>query len=175
MRYRPARAESAAVDSSQPRMFSQTAEYALRAIVWLADRDDHQPLGVRHIAAGTQVPASYLSKVLQELSRAGLVSSRRGVGGGFSLNREPSEITVLDVVNAVDPIRRIRGCPLGLKSHGQRLCGMHARLDDALSRVEAMLGESTIADILSTEARPQPMKETVGSCSRLVLDPAMTS
>ncbi len=153
-------------------MFSQTAEYALRAVVWLADREDHQPLGVRHIAVGTQVPASYLSKVLQELSRAGLVSSRRGVGGGFTLRRPPEEITVLDVVNAVDPIRRIRGCPLGLESHGERLCGMHARLDRALQRVEEMLGESTIADILHTEERPQPMKETTPPCSRLAVDPA---
>ncbi len=141
-------------------MFSQTAEYALRAVVWLADQDDAKPLGVQPIAAGTQVPASYLSKVLQGLSRAGLVASRRGVGGGYSLTREPTDITVLDVINAVDPIQRIHGCPLGLESHQHQLCAMHARLDEAARLVEESLRNSTIAELLNTSTRPQPMKET---------------
>ena len=141
-------------------MFSQTAEYAIRAVVWLADRTEQRPLDVRSIAAGTQVPPSYLSKVLQELSRAGLVSSRRGVGGGHQLARNPEQITVLEVVNAVDPIRRIRGCPLGLKSHRHRLCGMHARLDQALAQVEETLGRSTIDELITSESRPHPMKES---------------
>lgn len=140
-------------------MFSQTTEYALRAVVWLADRDEQKPVGVRHIAQGTQVPESYLSKVLQGLSRAGLVSSRRGVGGGHCLGRDPSEITVLDVLNAVEPLQRITGCPLGLATHRYQLCGMHARLDQAMARVEETLSQSTIAEILETSQRPQPMKD----------------
>ncbi len=140
-------------------MFSQTAEYALRAVVWLADSDDDVPLGVQKIAAGTQVPACYLSKVLQALSRDGLVVSRRGVGGGHRLARPPSEITVLDVIKVVDPIKRIKGCPLGLESHSTRLCGMHHRLDHALGQVEEILSQSTIADLLKTTDRPYPMKE----------------
>lgn len=140
-------------------MFSQTAEYALRAVVWLAGSPADERLGVRQIAEGTQVPMSYLSKVLQNLSRAGLVTSKRGVGGGHFLARAASEITVLEVINAVDPIQRIKGCPLGLASHQERLCGMHARLDHAMGLVEETLGQSTIADIVSQADRPQPMRE----------------
>ena len=55
-------------------MLSQTSEYALRAVVWLADSPGSKPVGVQPIAAGTQVPASYLPKVLQGLTRAGLVN-----------------------------------------------------------------------------------------------------
>ncbi len=140
-------------------MFSQTAEYAIRAIVWLADRTDLKPLGVQPIANGTQVPPSYLPKVLQGLSRAGLVASRRGVGGGYHLTRAPEQVTVLEVINAVDPIRRIEGCPLGLADHRERLCAMHARLDHTVALVEEALRGSTIADLLATTDRPQPMKE----------------
>ncbi|MCH9651001.1 MAG: Rrf2 family transcriptional regulator [Deltaproteobacteria bacterium] len=147
-------------------MFSRTAEYALRAVVWLADRTDSSPLGVQPIAAGTQVPQSYLAKVLQELSQAGLVSSRRGVGGGYFLTRLPAEITVLDVINAVDPLQRITGCPLGLKSHRHAMCAMHARLDKAAALVEETLRASTIEELLRTPERPQPMKESVSTLSR---------
>ena len=124
-----------------------------------SDQPDATPLGVQSIAAGTQVPASYLSKVLQGLSRSGLVASRRGVGGGFTLTRGPADITVLDVINAVDPIHRIKGCPLGLKSHQHQLCAMHARLDEAARLVEESLRGSTIEELLSTPTRPQPMKD----------------
>ena len=141
-------------------MFSQTAEYALRAVVWLADGEGQERLGVKQIAEGTKVPPSYLSKVLQSLTRAEIVSSRRGVGGGHRLTRLPRDITVLEVIQAVDPIQRIRGCPLGLESHRGRLCGMHARLDQALALVEETLGQSTIADILETPERPLPMRES---------------
>jgi Rrf2 family protein len=60
------------------------------------------------------VPAGYLSKVLQSLGRAQLVNSQRGLHGGFTLARAPSELTVWEVIQAVDPLQRIRSCPLGL-------------------------------------------------------------
>ncbi|NUQ01687.1 MAG: Rrf2 family transcriptional regulator, partial [Armatimonadetes bacterium] len=94
-------------------MISQTAEYALRAIVCLAAQPEGR-LTTPQIAGATRVPAGYLSKVLQLLGRAGLVRSQRGLGGGFVLARPAELISVLDVVNAVDPIQRITGCPLEL-------------------------------------------------------------
>ncbi|MEZ4537577.1 MAG: Rrf2 family transcriptional regulator [Cyanobacteriota/Melainabacteria group bacterium] len=83
-------------------MISQTAEYALRAMVFLAMNQDNAQVTER-IAGGTKVPASYLSKVLQSLSRAGLVKSQRGLGGGFSLAKAPESTTILEIINAVDP------------------------------------------------------------------------
>ena len=141
-------------------MFSHTAEYALRAIVWLAEHNDQGPIGNQLIAEGTKVPTTYLAKILQELVKADLVSSRRGVGGGFELNRDPDVITVLEVVNAVDPIQRYTQCPLKLKSHKKKRCGMHSRLDEAIATVEEVLAASTITDILQDGSRPRPMLET---------------
>ena len=141
-------------------MFSQTQEYALRAVVWLASHTDEGAVGHQRIADETSVPASYLSKVLQSLTRAGLLTSRRGAGGGFQLDRDPAKLTVLEVVNAVDPIKRITTCPLGLKTHGTHLCPMHSRLDQALELVTDALEKSTIAEVLSEPGRPLPLVET---------------
>jgi DNA-binding IscR family transcriptional regulator len=104
-------------------MLSQTVEYALRAVVDLADRNS-SPLR-----------------------------------GGMTLARSPDEITILDVVNAVEPIARIRSCPLGLTAHGARLCPLHRRLDSALALVEKAFAETTLSDILAEPSRSTPLCE----------------
>ena len=88
---------------------------------------------------------------MQNLTRKGLVRSQRGVRGGFLLAKPPEDITILDVVNAVDPIQRIRSCPLELKSHGVRLCPLHFRMDRALAMVEDAFRKSTLAEILAED------------------------
>ncbi len=134
-------------------MFTQTAEYALRAVVYLAS-EGRASRTVREIAAVTRVPAGYLSKVLQALGRARLVRSQRGLRGGFALAVPPEKLTVYDVVQAVDPIRRIRSCPLGLKGH-VNLCPLHRRLDAAIATVERALQQSTVAELI---AEPDPRR-----------------
>jgi Rrf2 family nitric oxide-sensitive transcriptional repressor len=139
-------------------MISQTAEYALRAIVYLADQSD-APQTTQQIAEVTRVPAGYLAKVMQGLSRAGLVHAQRGLHGGFTLAVSPKQLTVLDVVQAVDPLRRIEHCPLGLPGHAT-LCPLHRRLDSAVAMVEKALGASTIAELLAEPKRgkgPKPL------------------
>jgi Rrf2 family transcriptional regulator, nitric oxide-sensitive transcriptional repressor len=139
-------------------MLSQTVEYALRAMVYLA-ASDGEPQPTEQIAEKTKVPAPYLAKVLQNLTRKGLVRSQRGVRGGFLLARRPEDITILDVVNAVDPIQRIRTCPLELKSHGVRLCPLHFRMDRALALVEEAFRASTLAEVLAEPTQSVPLCE----------------
>ena len=139
-------------------MVSQTAEYALRAVVWLGGRPNEQ-VGTKKISEAAQVPAGYLAKVLQMLARAGLVVSTAGRGGGFKLNRPPDKISVLDVINAVDPIQRIHECPLQLMSHGMNLCPLHRRLDDAMAQMEAAFARSTVAEMLAEETGSPPLQE----------------
>ena len=138
-------------------MFSQTVEYALRAVIYLAQHQAEGPIGNRLIADATQVPTSYLSKVLHDLARNDILVSRRGVGGGFQLAVSPDDLSVLDVVNAVDPIKRITGCPLSLPAHCRQLCPMHARLDESLAMVEKSLGGSTIREMMYEPDRPTPL------------------
>lgn len=129
-------------------MFSQTVEYALRAVVHLA----HEAPAARttaQIAEATRVPKDYLSKILQGLSKKGIVTTQRGVGGGIALTGKPEELTILDVVNAVEPIERITTCPLNLPNHGANLCPLHKRMDAALAMVEAAFGATTLAEVLA--------------------------
>lgn len=130
-------------------MISQTAEYALRAIVYLADQSE-TPHTTSQIAEVTQVPAGYLSKVMQSMSRAGLVHSQRGLNGGFTLAHKPEELTVFDVISAVDPLKRIRQCPLGKKAHGKNLCPLHRRIDEAIAAVEKSFRATTVDELLET-------------------------
>ena len=139
-------------------MFSQTVEYALRAVVHLADYSP-SPRTTDQIAAATLVPKPYLSKVIQGLCRAKVVQSKRGIGGGVALVKSPSELTILDVVNAVEPIARIRQCPLGLKTHGLRLCPLHKRMDNALATVEAAFAQTTLAEVLAEPTNSHPLCE----------------
>ena len=132
-------------------MFSQTAEYALRAVVYLASQQG-TPRTTQEIAKATQVKIAYLSKVMQNLGRHGLVQSQRGLHGGFTLSRSADELTVLDILMAVDPIQRIKSCPLGIKGH-VNLCPLHRRLDQAMKLVEDALRKSTLAELLAEPER----------------------
>jgi Rrf2 family transcriptional regulator, nitric oxide-sensitive transcriptional repressor len=139
-------------------MFSQTVEYALRAVVHLADQSP-SPRTTDQIATATRVPKAYLSKVIQGLCHANIVQSKRGIGGGVALVKSPSELTILDVVNSVEPIARIRQCPLGLKTHGVRLCPLHKRMDNALAMVESAFRATTLAELLAEPTSSHPLCE----------------
>lgn len=137
-------------------MFSATVEYALRAIVHLAQ---HSPAGrtTDQIAEATKVPKAYLGKVLQGLRSKGIVVSQRGIGGGISLVKPPADLTILEVVDAVDPIKRIETCPLGLKAHGTHLCPLHRRVDNALAGVQQAFQKTTLAEVLAEPSRSAPL------------------
>jgi Rrf2 family nitric oxide-sensitive transcriptional repressor len=137
-------------------VISQTVEYALRAVVHLASVAP-QARTTEQIAKATLVPRAYLSKVLQSLAKSGVVVSTRGIGGGMSLTKTPEELTILEVVNAVEPIQRIRTCPLGLAAHGTHLCPLHKRVDNALALMEQAFEKTTLAEVLAEPTRSVPL------------------
>ncbi len=139
-------------------MFTQTVEYALRAMVCLANSEGLQQTRAQ-LVEQTKVPSAYLAKVMRELNRAGLVRAQRGVGGGFTLTRPGEEISLLEVVSAVDPLPRIRTCPLNLRSHGSRLCGLHKYLDDSMAALEDSLSKKTLADLVAEKTGSIPLCE----------------
>jgi Rrf2 family protein len=136
-------------------LFSSTAEYALRAVVYLATSRGGL-CGSRTIARATRVPPRYVSKILRDLVEAGIVGSRRGPHGGFLLARDARAISVLEVVNAVDPLERILTCPLGIPTHGRHLCRLHRRLDDTIKIVEETLASASITDMIEPSEAGSP-------------------
>ncbi len=129
-------------------MIPLTAEYALRAIVWLASHPE-QTQTSEQIATATQVPPRYLYKVLQSLAQAGLIHSQPGPRGGYSLAIPADQICLLDVVNTVAPIGRITSCPLNIESHSAELCPLHYELDKAYQQIEKAFEKVTIAQIIN--------------------------
>jgi len=139
-------------------MLAKTAEYGLRAVVWLAQN----PSGMQsadQIAKGTKVPRRYLHKVLQDLAKAGLVRSQSGPRGGYTLATPASEITLLDTINATGGIDRIRKCPLGLAGHSD-LCPLHQELDTAYAEMQAAFSRVTVADVVNRATSVIPLCPT---------------
>jgi len=112
------------------------------------------------LAEVTHVPMNYLAKVLQLLAKAGLITGRRGVGGGYRLNRPANEISILDVINAINPIERITTCPLHLDNHSGKLCPLHGRLDDAARMIIEQFGNISLHDMLSEDPTTRPLCNT---------------
>lgn len=137
-------------------MFSQTVDYALRAVVCLAARAP-APQTSAQIAEVTRVPAAYLSKVLRQLVRGRVVHSQRGMRGGFILTQTAEELSILDVINAVDPIVRIKTCPLGLANHGTNLCPLHRQLDSSLAEMEQTFAKIRVSALMAQPGLNVPL------------------
>lgn len=136
-------------------MLSKTAEYALRAVAFLAGRPA-QPASADLLADKTKVPRRYLQRVLQDLVVAGVVQSRPGPGGGYELARAADQLTIFDIVQAVSPLERIHQCPLGLKTHTE-LCPLHAELDRAYAATEAAFKAVTIQQLVTSTSPVVPL------------------
>ncbi|MEZ6016498.1 MAG: Rrf2 family transcriptional regulator [Planctomycetota bacterium] len=141
---------------------TQTVEYALRAVVWLAQQTPGQPQTTQQIAAATKVPVSYLPKVFQPLIRGGLVNGQRGLRGGYSLRRDAAGITLLEVVNHVDPLQLIECCPLELEGHRGRLCPLHSLLNQILLAEQKVLSETFIGDLIKDTEALAPLCDRTG-------------
>jgi Rrf2 family protein len=130
------------------RILSQTAEYALRAVVHLARHPDETPIQAMDLAAATDVPETYLRKVLHELVRAGVLQSTRGKRGGFRLAVPPERLTLLTVVRRFDPITDRRRCLLGRQECSDaRPCPAHHRWKSTAEKIATFFGKTTVADV----------------------------
>lgn len=130
-------------------MLSQTAEYALRALVLLAERPTGAPAKVGDLADALDIPQNYLSKTLHALSRSGVVTSSRGKGGGFALGRPAAQITLFDVV---DPFDRLGTRPTCLMGQGEcsetDACAAHHTWKLVSAKVQAFFQQTTVADLV---------------------------
>jgi Rrf2 family nitric oxide-sensitive transcriptional repressor len=136
-------------------MFSQTVEYALRAMVQLATVAP-DACTTQSIAESTRVPGAYLAKVLQSLRRAGLITSRRGVGGGVRLARHPKKVNLLEVINAVEPLTRNVEAPK--RAGGANLVPLNRKLDAMLEQLQKGCAATSLADVAKRPATASAAK-----------------
>ena len=108
-------------------IFSPTSQYALRALIYLATHEDSGPVLGRTIAESEKIPKQFLSKILHNLRNKGLIRSTMGPGGGYQLAKPAGQVTVLQVVTAVEgPLNLEDTCILGLdKCNDKEHCALH--------------------------------------------------
>ncbi len=130
-------------------MLSQTAEYALRAAVYLAEHPERAPSRVGDLARALKIPQNYLSKTLHQLARAGVLSSTRGKHGGFELARPPGELALIDIVAPFEHFSERSRCVLGRPvCSDQTACAAHERWKHVAEATTAFFQETTLRDLL---------------------------
>ncbi|MFA6046893.1 MAG: Rrf2 family transcriptional regulator [Phycisphaerales bacterium] len=134
-------------------MLSQAVGYAVSAMGHIASAGGH-PVLVREVAAAAEVPAPYLAKIVQMLSRRGLLTTQRGVGGGVTLAKPATEITMYDVCVALDdPVVR-PACMLGTaECSDDRACPAHKFWSATRAKVVDFLQATSVADIAAFETK----------------------
>lgn len=133
-------------------ILSQTATYALRAMLYLAESDAGVPVRVDDIAEALDVPRNYLSKILHGLARAGLLESTRGPKGGFVLARAPEKITLAEAIAPFDDIATHSGCLLGRERCSDvNPCPAHGVWQEVSTKLRRFLNENTLASLPTGE------------------------
>jgi Rrf2 family iron-sulfur cluster assembly transcriptional regulator len=146
-------------------MLSQTAEYALRTVLYLADRPAGGVARVEELAARLEVPRNYLSKTLHRLAREGVLSSTRGKGGGFRLAIPPDRLPLLRVIAPFDDMSGARRCLLGRPQCSDRQpCPAHHHWRAVSEQMTAFFRDRTVADLLREPEAPV----VAGSAARSV-------
>ncbi len=145
-------------------MLSLTAQYALRAMVYLTAHAEDWPIPGRRVAEGAGIPRKYLSAILGDLVRAGILASSPGLGGGFRMVRSPKDIRLFEVLAPFEPILgNRRPCPFGKEEcNDDDPCAAHDRWRRVKETYSRFLQETSVYDV-SVKRRK---RRRSGSCKR---------
>jgi Rrf2 family protein len=138
---------------------SQKLEYAMRAMIELAQRrEDETLVSARQIAERQQVPLRFLEQQLGALSRAGLVESFRGAGGGCRIARDPATITVAEIADAIEGQLYPMFClePSDHTCFADSRCGLQGFWADVASAVQQVFEGTTVADLAARHRKMSP-------------------
>jgi Rrf2 family protein len=139
---------------SSSMQLTRAADYAVRVMIHLATAETNARLSLPDLARATDAPESFLSKVLQALAHAGLISSRRGQSGGFVLTATGARATMRQVVEAVDGPVRLNVCLApGPSCHRKSWCPAHGVWARAQQAMLDVLDNATIASLAAEMAQ----------------------
>ncbi len=128
--------------------FSKACEYGIQATLYIATREDRR-VGIKEIAGELHIPVHFLAKILQALSEKDVLTSYKGVHGGFTLQRNPSRIFIIDIVEAIDGLGFFERCLIGFPGCGtDKPCPVHDHWGEVRDRIRAMLSDESLADLL---------------------------
>jgi Rrf2 family protein len=129
-------------------MFSKACEYAIRATIFIAQKSQHgERTGIKDISKGIDSPEHFMAKILQDLSRKGLVQSVKGPNGGFYMSEDNLKITLAEIVTAIDGDKLFTGCGLGLKACSEKKpCPIHDEFKIIRRKIQSMLETTTVGE-----------------------------
>ena len=130
-------------------MLSSTSEYAIRAATYIAQQDDKGPISAKDIAEAVDVPVKYLQQILKSMVKSGILSSSRGVGGGYNMKRLPKQVVLGDIVTLFDDIARQMVCPFGDADDcgNSNSCGIHDRWVTIVNPYRKLMEETTLESL----------------------------
>lgn len=130
-------------------MFSKTCEYGVRAVIYIcAIGTKEYKIGITDISNNIEAPAHFTAKILQTLGHNDLVSSQKGVNGGFYLTREQGQKRLIDVIRAIDGDTLFSGCGLGLKNCSENEpCPLHDKFKSIRASLKKMMEQTTVNDM----------------------------
>ena len=141
-------------------MFSKTCEYAIRALIFIAQKSKSgHRTGIKEIAAGIDSPSHFIAKILQDLGKQGLVQSMKGPNGGFFLDDKSLDGSLADIVKAIDGNKLFTGCGLGLKECSEtHPCPLHFEFLRLRNDIHSMLQKMKLRDFHTQTEIPTFLK-----------------
>ena len=140
-------------------LLSKTAEYGLRAVLYIAlNQTDGKSIkkwiDAEEIARDLKIPQHFLAKVIQKLVKAGIIYSKRGKSGGFRLRKSPEKLKLLDIVFALDGGKLLKDCVLGLPNCSDKSpCPVHNYWRNIREEIKQMFSEKTVKELLNEDLK----------------------
>jgi len=132
-------------------MFSQTSKYAIKSVIYIWTQSlDHRKVGAKEIGSKIEAPESFLAKILQNLVKGKVIGSSKGPTGGFFADESHAQITLKDVILAVEGDHLFSGCSLGLKGCSEKNpCPLHFEVVKVREELNRMLTSKSIKELAS--------------------------
>ena len=141
-------------------IFSRQCEYALQAMVYLALKKDGERISIKDLTKRLDIPYHFLGKILQGLTRKGYLTSVKGPHGGFALAMPAEEITLFQIVEAIDGVGFSHNCVMGFPDcSGKNPCAVHETWSGVRESITTMLQVKNIAQMAKEMKKPEYLRK----------------
>lgn len=140
-------------------MLSKKTKYAIKALVALGKNLDLPPMQISRIAEEERIPKKFLEQILLDLRNAGFLYSKKGAGGGYSLNKKPEDIYLVQILRLTDgPVAMLPCASLNFyhkcdECKDEITCGIRSAFIDVRDATLKILGETSIADLIARDGK----------------------
>jgi Rrf2 family protein len=140
-------------------LFSRQCEYALQAVVYLAVKEQGERTSIKDLTRSLKIPYHFLAKILQDLTRKGLLTSHKGPSGGFGLGMPARDITLFHIVEAIDGVDFTQKCVMGFpECSGKNPCAVHEKWGSLREGIYSMLVSKNVAQLATEMKKPEYRK-----------------